>query len=58
LKTPSRRIKGGVEPRVIIPVSAWRPSLCVHGLLQCNDLVAIEKKGINPKARKTYLIPN
>jgi hypothetical protein len=29
------RRKGGVEPRIIISVSAWRSSLCVHGHFQC-----------------------
>jgi hypothetical protein len=36
--------KGGVEQKAVIPILARRSSLCVHGLLQCNALVAIENK--------------
>jgi hypothetical protein len=42
---------GGVEPRVIFPVSAWRPSLCVHGFFQGNDLAA-KKKNQKPQSEK------
>jgi hypothetical protein len=49
---------GGVELWVVIPISAWLTSFCVHSLLEWNDFAAIENKAISAQSNKKQLNSN